>query len=97
MAKKTVPWNMKIIYHNRKRLPLDEEAALNATYVSFDELLATSDVISVNCPLTTETRGLLGDDEFAKMKDGVFIVNTARVRLSYCDTTTPVILMFTHV
>jgi lactate dehydrogenase-like 2-hydroxyacid dehydrogenase len=41
-------------------------------------LLATSDVISVNCPLTAETRHLLGPAEFTKMKTGVFIVNTAR-------------------
>jgi phosphoglycerate dehydrogenase-like enzyme len=49
--------------------------------VSLDELLATADIISMNCPLTPETRGLLSDAEFAKMKDGVFIVNTARVSL----------------
>jgi lactate dehydrogenase-like 2-hydroxyacid dehydrogenase len=41
-------------------------------------LLATSDVISVNCPLTAETRHLLGPAEFTKMKTGVYIVNTAR-------------------
>jgi lactate dehydrogenase-like 2-hydroxyacid dehydrogenase len=49
-----------------------------ATYVSMDELLATSDVISLSCPLTSETRHLLGPAEFSKMKTGVFVVNTAR-------------------
>ncbi|WVQ84743.1 hypothetical protein IAT38_006900 [Cryptococcus sp. DSM 104549] len=78
MARKTKPWNMKILYNNRKPLPKEEEEALNATYVSLDELLAQSDVISLNCPLTPETRGILSDKEFAKMKDGVYIVNTAR-------------------
>ncbi|KAJ7270117.1 D-lactate dehydrogenase [Mycena haematopus] len=67
---------MKIIYYNRSRVPESEENG--AAYVSMDELLATSDVISVNCPLTTETRHLLGPAEFSKMKTGVFIVNTAR-------------------
>ncbi|KAJ7188810.1 D-isomer specific 2-hydroxyacid dehydrogenase [Mycena filopes] len=67
---------MKIIYNNRSRLPESEEGG--ATYVSMDDLLATSDVISVNCPLTPITRHLLGPSEFAKMKTGVFIVNTAR-------------------
>ncbi|KAF7350980.1 hypothetical protein MSAN_01660200 [Mycena sanguinolenta] len=67
---------MKIIYHNRHRVPESEENG--ATYVSMDVLLATSDVISVNCPLTAETRHLLGPAEFFKMKRGVFIVNTAR-------------------
>ncbi|KAJ7104580.1 D-isomer specific 2-hydroxyacid dehydrogenase [Mycena crocata] len=67
---------MKIVYNNRRRLP--ESEANGATYVTMDELLATSDVISVNCPLTSATRHLLGPAEFAKMKTGVFIVNTAR-------------------
>ncbi|KIR67493.1 glycerate-and formate-dehydrogenase [Cryptococcus bacillisporus CA1873] len=78
MAKKTKPWNMKILYHNRKPLPKEEEQTLGATFVSSDELLAQSDVISLNCPLTPETRGILSDKEFQKMKDGVYIVNTAR-------------------
>ncbi|KAJ7771984.1 D-isomer specific 2-hydroxyacid dehydrogenase [Mycena maculata] len=67
---------MKIIYYNRR--PVPESEATGATYVSMDELLATSDVISVNCPLTPATRHLLGPAEFDKMKTGVFIVNTAR-------------------
>jgi len=48
------------------------------TVVSLDELLRTSDFISVNCPLTDETRDMIGREEIAKMKDGVFLVNTAR-------------------
>lgn len=92
MAKKTKPWNMKILYHNRKPLSKEgahiwptrtdvllEEQILGATFVSLDGLLAQSDVISLNCPLTPETRGILSDKEFQKMKDGVYIVNTARV------------------
>jgi D-3-phosphoglycerate dehydrogenase len=46
--------------------------------VSLDELLRTSDFITVNCPLTNGTRDLIGKEEIAKMKDGAFIVNTAR-------------------
>ncbi|KAJ6590006.1 D-isomer specific 2-hydroxyacid dehydrogenase [Mycena vulgaris] len=67
---------MKVIYNNRRRLPESDENGAN--HVSMDELVATSDVISVNCPLTAATRHLLGPAEFAKMKTGVFIVNTAR-------------------
>ncbi|EOD49427.1 putative hydroxyisocaproate protein [Neofusicoccum parvum UCRNP2] len=50
----------------------------NAKYVSFDELLSTSDVISLNLGLSAATRHIIGPKEFAKMKDGVVIVNTAR-------------------
>jgi D-3-phosphoglycerate dehydrogenase len=46
--------------------------------VSLEELLTTSDFITVNCPLTDETRHLIGRKEISKMKDGAFVVNTAR-------------------
>lgn len=52
--------------------------APGVTFVSLDELLRCSDFISVNCPLTGSTRDLIGKDEITKMKDGVFLVNTAR-------------------
>ena len=48
------------------------------TLVSLDELLRTSDFITANCPLTNGTKDLIGKDEIAKMKDGAFLVNTAR-------------------
>lgn len=47
-------------------------------YVSLDELLSTSDLISLHCPLTEETRHLVNEDTIAKMKDGVILVNTSR-------------------
>ncbi|KAK4687541.1 hypothetical protein P7C73_g2585, partial [Tremellales sp. Uapishka_1] len=78
MARKTKPWGMNVIYHNPRPLPPTEEEACSATYVSLDELLSTADIISLNCPLNDQTRGLLDDKAFSKMKDGVFIVNTAR-------------------
>ena len=50
----------------------------DVTVVSLDELLRTSDFMTVNCPLTTGTRDLIGKAEIAKMKYGAFLVNTAR-------------------
>jgi phosphoglycerate dehydrogenase-like enzyme len=50
----------------------------DVTVVSLNELLKTSDFMTVNCPLTNGTRDLIGKEEIAKMKDGAFIVNTAR-------------------
>ncbi|HYC89261.1 MAG TPA: phosphoglycerate dehydrogenase [Thermoanaerobaculia bacterium] len=49
-----------------------------ATRVTLPELLAQADVITVHTPLTEETRGLLGADEIARMKDGVIVLNIAR-------------------
>lgn len=43
-----------------------------------DELLQNSDIISLNCPLTDETKGIINKDSIEKMKDGVIIINTAR-------------------
>jgi len=51
---------------------------LGVKLVSFDELVETSDFISVHCPLTNETRGLFNKDVFKKMKNTVMIINTAR-------------------
>lgn len=67
---------MKIQYHNRTRLSPELEDG--ATYVSFEELLANSDVFSLNLALNASTRHIIGAPEFQKMKDGVVIVNTAR-------------------
>ena len=49
-----------------------------ARIVSLDELLAVSDVISLHCPLFPETKGIIGRDAIAKMKDGVLLINTSR-------------------
>ena len=50
----------------------------NGDRVSFDELLSRSDVISLHCPLTDQTRGLFSADAFRKMKSTALLINTAR-------------------
>ncbi|KAK9457345.1 D-isomer specific 2-hydroxyacid dehydrogenase [Dipodascopsis uninucleata] len=69
-------FGMKVVYHNRKEL--SSELSGGAKYVSFDELISKSDVISLNLPLNANTRHIISKDVIAKMKDGVVIVNTAR-------------------
>ena len=54
-------------------------------YVSLDELLATSDLISLHCPLTEETKHIINEETIAKMKDGVILVNTSRGALVKTD------------
>ncbi|KAJ5273486.1 hypothetical protein N7478_008611 [Penicillium angulare] len=79
LAKKALAFNMKIRYYNRNRLPEEIEQLYNAVYCpSLHELLGTSDVVSLNCPLNAETTNLISEPEFAVMKDGAFLVNTAR-------------------
>ncbi|MDO4864916.1 MAG: D-2-hydroxyacid dehydrogenase [Clostridia bacterium] len=55
-----------------------EEGREIGEYVSLDELLAQSDVISLHCPLFPETRGLIRSETIAKMKDGVILINNSR-------------------
>lgn len=70
-------YNMNIIYHNRNR-NLKAEEELGAKYVSFDALLAESDVLSVHCALTDDTKDIFNKQAFAKMKTSSIFVNTAR-------------------
>ena len=50
----------------------------NVSWVSFNELLQKSDILSLHLPLTAATRGMIGEAELAKMKPGAILVNTAR-------------------
>ena len=69
-------FGMKIITAgSRKKTELETETC---KYVSFEELLISSDVISLHCPLTDKTVGIINRKNISKMKYGVFIVNTSR-------------------
>jgi lactate dehydrogenase-like 2-hydroxyacid dehydrogenase len=67
---------MTIQYHNRNRLPEDLEQG--AKYVSRDELLATSDVVSLNLPLNAHTKHTISAPELKAMKKSAILINTAR-------------------
>ena len=70
---------MKIHYYNRTRLSEDLEKQYTATYcANLKQLLSISDVVSINCPLNASTTNLISSAEFAAIKDGVYLVNTAR-------------------
>jgi len=78
MAKKCrAAFDMRVIYHNRKPNP-EAEDALDARYVSFEELLAQSDVLSVHANFSPETKGLFNKEAFGNMKAGSIFINTAR-------------------
>ena len=70
-------YDMEVIYHNRKP-DRDAEKALDASWVSFDELLARSDVLSAHCVLSPGTRGVFNGSAFKKMKSTAIFINTAR-------------------
>lgn len=68
--------NMRIVYHNRRRLP--EEKEQGAEYLPLDDLLKTADVISIHCPLTEHTTNLLSAERLSLMKPTAILINTAR-------------------
>lgn len=59
-------------------VPNPEAVQLGAEYVALDRLLAGSDIISLHCPLTPATHHLIDATALARMRDGVFLVNTSR-------------------
>ncbi|PVH76156.1 D-3-phosphoglycerate dehydrogenase [Cadophora sp. DSE1049] len=78
-ARKVAVLNMKVQYHNRTRASPEIEAEYNATWCpTLEGLLSTSDVVSISIPQNASTIGYLSEKEFSQMKDGVFLVNTAR-------------------
>jgi phosphoglycerate dehydrogenase-like enzyme len=56
----------------------ENEAAVGAQYVSFDELLSTSDFVTLHCPLKESTRGLINESALRKMKPSAHLINAAR-------------------
>lgn len=77
-AKRSVGWEMKVLYHARSRHPEFEAAPLHAERVSLEEGLQQADVVSVHTPLTDETRHLINAERLAMMKPTAILVNTAR-------------------
>ena len=77
VARRARGFDMNILYHNRRPRP-EVESALGVRYVSQDELLAASDYVVLTLPLTTQTRGLIGRAELARMKTTAALINVAR-------------------
>ncbi len=78
VARRARGFSMRVLYTNRNRLPRDIEAELGAEYRSLDDLLRASDFVTIHTPLTPDTRHLVGARELGLMKDGSYLINTAR-------------------
>merc|ERR1719463_113315 len=80
------PFDCKLAYCDRHRLPEAVEKELNATfYPTVEEMVQHCDVVTINCPLHPETEHLFDSKMISKMKRGAYIVNTARGKICNRD------------
>jgi lactate dehydrogenase-like 2-hydroxyacid dehydrogenase len=77
VADRARAFGLQIHYHNRRRLPAIEERGA-VFHQALDDLLAVSDILSINAPSTAETRHILNAEAIARLPAGAIVVNTAR-------------------
>jgi lactate dehydrogenase-like 2-hydroxyacid dehydrogenase len=86
VVKKASVFGPRIIYHKRNQLSEFDEDELRVEFRTFEQLLMESDILSVHVPLTESTRGMIGEEEFSKMKQGAILINTSRSEVVEEDT-----------
>jgi glyoxylate reductase len=90
VAKRARAFDMPVLYHNRRR-DQSAEMELGVQYRSLDDLLRESDFVSLNCPLTPETRGLIGRKQLELMKPTATLINMARGPVVVTDDLTEIL------
>jgi formate dehydrogenase len=84
VLKRLKPFDVKLHYADRHRLPENVEKELNVTYhPNVESMVRVCDVVTINAPLHPETENLFNDALISKMKRGAYLVNTARGKI--CD------------
>lgn len=78
LAKRASGFDMRVLYHNSRRLSPDIEAQYNLIYSDLDDLLSSSDFVSLHMPYSPATHHLIGERELALMKPSAILINTAR-------------------
>lgn len=81
LALRAIALGMGIVYAQRTRLPVEVEQQYQATFVNLDELLATSDSVSLHLPRGPATQGFIGSRELSLIKPGAFLINVSQPHL----------------
>jgi D-3-phosphoglycerate dehydrogenase len=72
------PFKVKILYYNLVQMDENFESENSMTFVGMNELLRNSDIVTIHCALTPETRNLINTETLCLMKNGAILINTAR-------------------
>ena len=84
VLKRLKPFDVKLHYTDKHRLPHEIEKELNLTFhESVESMVKVCDVVTINCPLHPETEHMFDEEMISKMKRGAYLVNTARGKI--CD------------
>ena len=79
IAKRAKVFGISIHYHNRSQLPSQIEEILEATYwKNLDDMVKRMDIVSINCPLTDKTKGIISDKILSLMMPNSYIINASR-------------------
>ena len=81
VAKKLKGFDADICYFDLQRAPESVERELGATFMSFDELLGSSDIVTLHLHSTIETRNIIGREQIDRMKNGCVLINVSRAEL----------------
>jgi gluconate 2-dehydrogenase len=78
IARRAAGFDMRVLYHNRKRIAESIELELGASWVALDDLLRQADFVVLQVPYSPETHHLIGAPELAKMKPTAILINSTR-------------------
>ena len=81
LAERLAPFGCEVYYYSKHRRLREEEEPYGVTYLSLEELAASCDIVSLHCPVTEETRGMVDGDFLGRMKETAYLINTARGEL----------------
>jgi len=81
LALRAIALGMRIVYHQRSRLPLEVEQQYQASYLSLEELLASSDFVSLHLPRSPATVNFIAEPQLAAIKPGAFLINVSQPNL----------------